>query len=244
MKPRLILGSVIGLASLLLLFSSCTKDMEDLNAKTNQEPALLNGGCSPATGDYISLISHRQGTMPFFWRGGRNDYPQTVPAANKQTFSGSDFTNQQFFVITATGGVPMHMSQSGAIGVNDGYISVGEQLTLTLSDCLMPDLVMKGFSFTFNGGNTSKGEIQMWCDGTLRDVLFYEGHDNPKTPGKGSINFAVEMIAKDGPFCFSQIIIKPTEGRIQWIGYQRNADRANWYEGTRFHLVPRPVTPG
>jgi hypothetical protein len=240
MKSKLIFGSVVGFASLLLLFTSCTKDMEDLNAKTNDEVAMLNGGCSEATGDYINLISHRQGTTPFFWRGGRTDAPSKVPAANKQLFNGTDFSNTQFMVVTAEGGVPFHSPVSGGIGVNDNYINAGETLILTLSDCLLPEWVMKSFEMTFNGGSNSRGTVEMWCGGEFREKVEYVGRDNPKTPGAGSNNFPVQFIAKDGPFCFSQILIKQTTGRIQFIGYHRNLNLESYYAPTRFHLVPRP----
>jgi hypothetical protein len=247
MKHKLILGSVIVLSSLLLLFSSCTKDMEEVNAKADQSPALLNG-CSSAQGEYISMISHRMGANPFFWRGGKHDNPAQVPGSSKQTFSGPNFDNQQFFAVTATGGTPQHIAANGAIGVNDGYIGVGESLVLTLSNCLISDYVMDGYDLVLHGGNNDKGVVQMWCDGTLRDEVFFQGHDNPATPGKGTQNFPVKFIAKGDAVCFSQVVIKMTTGRIAWIGYHMNTvngnpDNDTYYQATRFHLKTRPVTP-
>jgi len=240
MKLRSILGSLIGLASVLLFFTSCTKDMEDL--KPDRDVAMLNGGdCSIATGMQLNLVTHNMGANPFFWRGdvGAKKALAKIPATAKQTFSGTDFSNQQFFVVTGTGGTLTHFPANGAIGVGDQYINNGETITLQLSSC-MTGFNLRNLHLTFNGGNTAFVTICTYNGATLVDEIFAEGHDNPNTPGKGTVNFPVEYHAPHATAYFDRIVIKPTAGKVLWKAYYPNFNQALYYSATYFDLVAIP----
>jgi len=217
--------------------------MEDL--KPERDVAVLNGGgCSIATGMQLNLATNNLGANPFFWRGevGARKALARIPASAKQTFSGTDFSNQQFFVVTGTGGTLTHFPNNplgGAIGVGDQYINAGETVSLQLSSC-MTGLKMRNLHLTLNGGNTAFVTICTYNGATLVDEIFAEGHDNPNTPGKGTVNFPVEYHAPHATAYFDRIVIKPTAGKVLWKAYYPNFNQALYYSPTYFDLVVIP----
>lgn len=210
--------------------------------KPEKDVARLTAiACSDATGMQINLATHNLGNSPFFWRGevGAKKALAKIPASAKQTFSGTDFTNQQFFEVTGSGGTLTHFPANGAIGVGDQYINNGETVTLQLSSC-MTGLDIRNVHLTLNGGPTASVTVEVYNGATLVDELFYVGHDNPNTPGKGSINFPVEYHAPHVTAYFDKIVIKPTAGKVLWKAYYPNFNQVLYYSATYFDLVVTP----
>ncbi len=238
MKLKLILGSLIGFASLLLLLTSCTKNMEDL--KTDHDVAMLNGvGCSSVDGDYILLATLRRGASPFFWRGTLGDRVAQVTDPAKQTFGAGGFANQQFFVVTGAGGTLKYVPASESIGVNDGYINKGESVTLALSEC-MNGFALQSMHITLNGSEAAFATVRLYRGETLVEEMHVQGRWNIQTPGKGTSNFPVQFHAQGKPEAFfDRIVILGDAGKILFKGYQPNFSSL-YYDPTYFHLVDLP----
>jgi len=212
--------------------------MEDL--KPDRDVAMLNGGgCSPCEGLFINLATLKQGEKPFFWRGGMNERLAKVSATCKQYFNGTDFSNQQFFVVTGSGGTLKHNPANGAIGINDDYINAGESVTLKLSDC-MNGFDLRSFHITLHGARSAYATICLFKGETCILDIDVRGIDHPNTPGKGSYNFPVEFHARNPLEYFDKMVIKTTSGRILWKGYQPNFNQALYYPATYFALAPTP----
>jgi hypothetical protein len=254
MKNLRILGSVIATAFLLLLFSSCTKNVEDLNAKGDKTVNKLDGlDCTPpyCTGDYINMISHNL-EKGFFWIGGKNDNPKSVSLDCKQNFCLDLSACKHFFLFSAEGGKPKHQPWTGAISVQSptekpvdtAYINTYEKLILTLSPCLQ-GFKMKGFDLTLHAGLDTKGVIELYNGDTkVKEVPYVSGPRPPKIKPKGEYNFGVNFVAASPNEYFDKIVFRPIRNRIHWIGYQRNLIKYTpfgepypYYEATRFHLV-------
>jgi hypothetical protein len=257
MKNLRILGGVIAAAFMLLLFTSCSKNVEDLNAKGDKTVNKLDGlDCTPpyCTGDYINMISHNM-EKGFFWIGGKNDKPKNVSLDCKQNFCEDLSACKHFFLFSGEGGFPKHQPWSGAIGivspeekpVNNAYINPGEKLILTLSPCLT-GFKMKGFDLTLHGGVGTSGVFELYNGETkVKEVAYVSGPKPPNPPRTkilGEYNFGFSFQTNSPNEYFDRVVFKPIVNRIHWIGYQRNlvlntpfGEPYPYYEGTRFHLV-------
>jgi hypothetical protein len=252
MKNLKTLGGVLAMAFLLVLFQSCTKNLEDYNANNQRTISKLDGlDCTPPScnsGDYISMISHRQGETPFFWRGGKHDKWGSVNLDCKQTFNGTNFSNRHYFEITAEGGTVKHDPGSGRIGVNSGeeingtFINVSEKLILKLSPCMV-GFKMKGFDLTLCGAPGVTGVIELYNgESKVKEVGYvFPARDRAE---KNAYNYGVSFLTQSPNEYFDRVVFRPIEGRISWVGYQKNlglndpfAPKYPFFEGTRFYLV-------
>jgi hypothetical protein len=156
--------------------------------------------------------------------------------AGRQNFIMSNFTDQKYFVVTATGGVPYTEAQR--IGVNSGSegvgamnrINVGETLSFELSSCL-EGFKMTGLEVVLSSGNAT-GSVELYDGMTLVKTLPYS------VTGGG--NFTVKYIASFEndhvlvPY-FTKVTFKPATGWLNVRGFQPNIN--NGGPTTKFYLA-------
>jgi len=254
MRHFSIFGGALAIASLSFMFSSCSKqldqpadpDRQEITAKTTHE-------CKECPGEYINLVSKgvpADFVMPtapkspfFFWRGEKYQKYGEVPVYCRQYFRENDFSNTEYFIISAEGGVPFVDRKTGALGVNDGYINKGEALILHFSDCMLGHL-MDGFTLVFHS-NLDKGVIELYHgEHQVATVPFSKATNlpYPELMKTGSQNYPVVYQSPTHQERFDKVIIRMTSGKMRWVGYQRNLNLNlpmggyPYYEASRFHV--------
>lgn len=233
MRHLSFLGGVLAITSLSLLFSSCEKTIDTEYANRQETGMLGDKPCKDCIGEYLGF--HSQDGDPtmtysvaaspfFFWRGGKYDCPtHEVTDACKQHFLGTDFSDTKFFVVSASGGVPIVMTKSGAVGVNDGYIDVGETLTVELSPCMNGHWI-DSFNLIFNGNNDA-GFIDLYHGANLVLTVPYSKalcHPYPEMIQNYAQNYPVKWAATSPSERFNKMVIRQTAGRNHWMGFHRN----------------------
>lgn len=230
MKPFKTFGGFVLSASALLLVTSCSKSLDQTKGE-NEVSLLSHEGCGNC-GDRIHLnMSNTNPGSNYFYVGDRSD------VSGHQNFVGSDFDDDQYFTVTASGGTPYTMDER--LGVDGGAESAfnmrainaagSESLSFELSAC-MSDYKMSGFKVTLTGNST--GVIELYDGMTLVETVPYSN----STGG----NFFVShwesfVIDHDWINYFTKVTFKPTTGWINVRGFQAN--KLNGKPTTEFYLV-------
>jgi hypothetical protein len=251
MRHLSILGGVLAITSLSLLFSSCEKTI-DTQYSDRQETGIFAGNdCKGCAGEYIGFYSGNSTLDPlcppplaespfFFWRGDKYARPNHDVAINcKQPFFHTDFSDQQIFVVTATGGYPILNCHNGALGVNDGYIDVGESISLELSKCLNGRWI-DAFNLVLTGTKASRGVIELYHAAKLVQTIEFckeTCHPFPEMIEDRAQNFPVIWTFESNNVRFNKMVIRPTVGRYNWIGFHRNLN-PNDPDGPYPHFEP------
>ncbi|MCU0388536.1 MAG: hypothetical protein MUE71_08020 [Chitinophagaceae bacterium] len=229
MKPFKTLGGVALSVSALIFATSCNKSLDE---KGDRDVAMLETSSCGNCGPFINLQTKQGSSDNFFWIGAKNDM------AGRQGFSGTNFSDNKYFDVTAMGGSPnlgnnggIGVMGAGETGVNMNAINVGESLSLKLSSC-MANYLMTGFDMILHAGNTT-GTMELKVNGVTDTTLTFT---SPSGPSK---NFGVSYLAsftENVINYFDEIVISVTAGRVQLQGFQPNANQGLLKPG-RFYLA-------
>ena len=236
MKPIMNLRTYALAIGSIFLVSSCTKSLQDDVAFNNNRISKKSGDPIPC-GTAIELQTRQNTTENFFWVGDRN------VIASRQEFSGSNFSDNQYFVVTSNVGVPFHQMANGAIGVmnagnpNDRNWSLdaGEEISFTLSAGMAGNL-LSGFDIVLHGDVNTMGSIELWHGSTLIKTIPVTTTNNPSRNFGISYHVPHNIDPAEGKF-FNQVRFKCSGGRFHILGPGPNIIDPNLLAPSRFYFA-------
>lgn len=225
MRPFKIFGGFVLGASAMLLITSCSKNMDEQMAKGDREVGAFS---SHVCGPFIGLTG--ASTAGYFYVGDPNN------VAERQVFTGTNFTDDRYFKITGAGGTAIYVgAPTRQIGVTNSWINPGEALWLELGTSFTTQM-MQGFDLVIHGEGTapggttpSTGMIELYHDMTMVHSI----------PLSQTDDVAVSYVTSNLDPKFNRIKISTTAGKLALSGRSPNV---NFLGLTKFYLVPDEST--
>jgi hypothetical protein len=225
MRPFKIFGGLLFGASAMMLITSCTKNMDEQTPKGDREVGQFS---SSPCGPFIGLIG--TSTVGYFYVGDPS------AAAERQIFSGTNFTDDRYFKVTGVNGNAFY---TGAplrhIGVDDQWVNAGEALWLELGSAFTTQK-MQGFDLIVQGEGTGAGGATP----STGMVEIYDGMTLLKTfPLSQTTNVKLSYVAAHNEPKFDRIKLTTTAGKLAISGRfpaQTGLGQA------KFYLVPDEST--